>query len=72
MILTYKYLTNEKGESKHIKAEITTNHPASHGQPIIILENGEALDPVSWAALGYKVVSANETELTALHRMGLI
>jgi hypothetical protein len=73
MILTYKYLTDEKRKSQHIKAEMTTNHPASHhGQPVIVPEDGEPLDPLSWAALRYKVVSANEAEPTALHKMGLV
>jgi hypothetical protein len=73
MILTYAYLIDEKGESRRINAEITTNHPGSfHGQPIIVLEDGEPLDPASWITLGYKVVSADERELAALYKMGLI
>jgi len=73
VILTYTYFVDEKREGRHMKAEITTNHPGSyHGQPVIVLEDGEQLDPVSWITLGYKVVSADEAELAALYRMGLI
>ena len=73
MILTYTYLFDEKRESRRIKAEITTNHPgSSHGQPVVILEDGEPLDPVLWITLGYKVVSADEAELAALYKTGLI
>jgi hypothetical protein len=73
MILTYTYLFDEKKEGRRIRAEITTNHPGSHhGQPVIVLEDGEPLDPVSWIALGYRVVSADEAELAALYKMGLI
>jgi hypothetical protein len=73
MILTYTYLIDETTESRRIKAEITTNHPDSrHGQPVIVLDDGEPLDPVSWITLGYKVVSADQVELAALYKMGLI
>ena len=73
MILSNKYLTNENKEGNQINAEITANHPASsYGQPVIVLENGELLDPVSWSVLGYKVVSASPEELAALKKLGLL
>lgn len=73
MIITNKYLSDENTEGPTIKAEITVHHPASsYGQPVIVLENGELLDPVSWTVLGYKIVSAEPEELAALKRLGLL
>jgi len=71
MILNY----HDLGETKRhrIKASITTDHPASHyGQPVIVLEDGGALDLMSWVGLGYRVVRASKKETAALMKMGLL
>lgn len=70
MILSYHNLA---GEKRHrMKAKITTDHSASsYGQPVIVLEDGGALDLFSWTALGYHVVKASKKEKEALVKMGL-
>lgn len=71
MILSYHNLGEEKRH--RIKATITTDHPASsYGQPVIVLEDGGALDLMSWVALGYQVVRAGKKEMASLARMGLV
>lgn len=56
-----------------VRAKITTEHSASsYGQPVIVLEDGGALDLTSWVGLGYQVVKATEKERAALRKMGLI
>jgi hypothetical protein len=73
MILSYTDLFDEKRKSHRIKATVTTEHPASHyGQPVIVLEDGGALDLFSWVTLGYRVVKASKKETLALQKMGLI
>lgn len=70
MILSYHNL----GEVKRhrMKASVTTEHSASsYGQPVIVLEDGEALDLMSWVGLGYQVVKASKKEREALLKMGL-
>jgi hypothetical protein len=70
MILSYHNLGEEKRH--RIKAKITTEHSASsYGQPVIILEDGGALDLMSWVGLGYQVVLASKKEKTNLAKMGL-
>jgi hypothetical protein len=68
MILKYRDL----GEDRYhrIKAEITTEHSASHyGLPVIVLEDGNALDLFSWVALGYQIVRANKKECVQLKKI---
>jgi hypothetical protein len=73
MILSYQDIFEPKAKRTRIKAEITTDHPASsYGQPVIVLEDGGALDLVSWVAMGYQVVKATKTELQKLAEMELI
>ena len=70
MILSYHNL----GESKRhwIKARVTTEHSASsYGQPVIVLEDGGALDLMSWIGCGYRVVKASNKEREALLKIGL-
>ena len=70
MIVSYKNF----GESRRhrIKAKITTDHSASsYGQPVIVLEDGGALDLMSWVGLGYRVVRASKKEKVNLAKMGL-
>ena len=73
MILSYSNgLFGEKGRHR-IKAEITTEHSASsYDQPVIVLEDGGALDLMSWVGLDYKVVRASKKEKAELARMGLL
>lgn len=57
---------------KRIKARVTTNHSASsYGQPVIVLEDGEALDLMSWVGCNYQIVSATKKERQLLANMGL-
>ena len=72
MILSYKDIFEPKARTR-IKAEITTDHPtSSYGQPVIVLEDGGALDLMSWVALDYRVVRATVKERAGLEGMGLI
>lgn len=71
MILSYHNLGEEKRH--RIKAMVTTEHSASsYGQPVIVLEDGEALNLLSWVGLGYRVVRATKKEREGLMKMGLI
>jgi len=73
MILQYTDLFDEKKKIHRIKAKITTEHSASHyGQPVIVLDDGGALDLFSWVSLGYQVIKASKKEQQALRQMGLI
>jgi len=70
MILSYHDLGEEKRH--RMKAKITTEHSASsYGQPVIVLEDGGALDLFSWVSLGYQVIRASKKEREALVKMGL-
>ena len=67
MILEYTDLRNKKHK---VRAKITTDHSSSsYGQPVIVLEDGGALDILSWVALGYKVVMATDKEILALRSL---
>lgn len=71
MILSYHNLGEEKRH--RIKAKVTTeNSASSYGQPVIVLEDGGALDLMSWVGLGYQVVKATKKEMLELARMGLV
>lgn len=61
----------EDGERVTIDATITTEHPASHyGQPVILrADDGEMVDGVSWALLGYRVEAVTPDELALLRRI---
>lgn len=69
------YLINPFGDDSKrctVKATITTNHStSSYGQPVIVLEDGGAIDLMSWVGCGYKVVRASQKEKEQLTRMGL-
>ena len=63
------------GEKKQhrIKAKVTIEHSSSsYGQPVIVLEDGGALDLFSWMSLGYQVVRASKKELAWLTQIGLV
>ena len=73
MILSRAVPVYEKRESHHIHATISTEHPASHrGQPVIVLEDGSALDLASWTAFDYHVVNASKKEMSVLKSMGFV
>lgn len=73
MILSYKDIFNPDAKRTRIKAEITTEHPASsYGQPVIVLPDGGALDLMSWVAMNYQVEKATKKEREGLIKMGLI
>jgi hypothetical protein len=70
MILSYHNLGEEKRH--RMKAKVTTEHSASsYGQPVIVLEDGNAIDLFSWVSLGYQVVRASKKEREALVKIGL-
>lgn len=51
------------GKRKKIAATVTVEHPASHyGQPVILLADGNLLDPMSWELMGYRLISCTKAE----------
>jgi hypothetical protein len=73
MILSYSNKIFGEKKRHRIKAEITTAHSASsYGMPVIVLEDGGALDLMSWVGLNYRVVRATKKEMAELVRMGLL
>lgn len=73
MILSYSNKIFGKKKRHRVRAEVTTEHSfSSSGQPVIVLEDGGALDLVSWKILDYKVMKATKAERAALIQMGLI
>jgi hypothetical protein len=69
MLLTYH--NDETDERTAVTAEVTTEHPASHyGQAVLVLEDGGALDPLSWAACDYQVTEATPEELRSILDLG--
>ena len=65
-------LSYRKGDEDRqiISAEITTEHSASsYGQPVILLEDGGALDLMSWVALDYQVEEATDDEWDSLNKL---
>ena len=73
MRLSYKDLFDQEAGRTQVEAEITTQHPASsYGQPVIVLEDGGALDLMSWVCMDYHVESATPKEQGMLRQMGLI
>lgn len=66
MILQYTDIF-EGGKKHKIKAEITTDHSASHyGIPVIVLRDGGALDLQSWVLLSYQIIKASKKEQVLL------
>lgn len=73
MILSYSNKIFGEKKRHRIKAEITTEHSSSsYGQPVIVLEDGGALDLMSWVSLDYRVIRASKKEKSALAEMGLL
>ena len=51
------------GKKVKVKAIVTTEHPASsYGIPVIVLDDGNALDLQSWSILGFRVIKATKKE----------
>ena len=70
MILSYKDIFNDGKRRTRVRATITTDHSASHyGQPVIVLEDGEAIDLFSWVAMDYKVARASKGETALLRKI---
>jgi hypothetical protein len=73
MILSYKDIFDPDSKRERVKAEVTTEHSASHyGQPVIVLEDGGALDLMSWVAMDYRVETATKQEKLDLQKMDLL
>ncbi len=52
-------------------ASLTTDHSASsYGQPVLVLENGEALGPGDAALADYRLLEATADEVEALREAG--
>ena len=67
MTLSYRGLMSDK--RTRVKAKITTDHTASsHGLPVIVLPDGDALDYSSAALLDYQVERATQKELRLLEQ----
>jgi hypothetical protein len=70
MILSYCNDILGDGKRHRVKATVTTEHSASHyGQPVIVLEDGEALDFASWTLCQYQVVKSTKAERKQLARI---
>lgn len=69
-----EYIDVFEGDERHqVEAELTTEHSASsYGQPVIVLDDGGALDWVSWISLGYRLVDGTEEEKEFLRKEGFI
>ena len=72
MVLSYQDIFRQNAKRQRVKARITTNHSAgSYGQPVIVLEDGGALDLMSWVAMGCRVEKATVKEKAELQKTGL-
>ena len=71
MILSYTDLFGlGNRRRREIKATVTSDHPVSHyGIPVIVLNDGNALDLQSWVMLGYQVVKASSKEKLLLSKV---
>lgn len=69
-----EYIDIFEGDERHqVEAELTTEHSASsYGQPVIVLDDGGALDWVSWISLGYRLIDGTEEEKEFLRKEGFI
>lgn len=69
MILSYCDLLGD-GKRHRVKAKTTTEHSASsYNQPVIVLEDGNALDLASWAMLGYQIEQASDKERADVNKI---
>lgn len=62
--MTLSYQTDSGGRAT-VEAELTTAHPCSHyGQPVLVLEDGEPLDLLSWMLCDWRIEEATDKERT--------
>jgi hypothetical protein len=67
MLLSYTDIFSESRDRTTVKAEMTTEHPASsYGQPVLVLEDGGALDLSSWIFGDYRIEEATKEEEQAV------
>lgn len=70
MILSYSDEIFGDGKRHRVKAVVTTDHPASsYGQPVIVLEDGGALDLTSWVFCQWRIERATKRELAMMQRI---
>ena len=75
MVLSYQDLAFFGGNSKRtqVNATISTNHStSSYNQPVVVLDDGQAIDSLSWLFNNYHVEEATIEEKVTLRRMGLL
>lgn len=64
-----KYTNPLTNKIHTINAEITTDHPlSSYNQPVIVLDDGDAIDVQSWFLYDYQVETASEDEIPLLNK----
>lgn len=62
--------TLPNGEPTDCEIEITTDHSASsHGRPVLVNEDGDVIDPISWDY--HRIVYATAEEIAQLKELGL-
>jgi hypothetical protein len=49
-----------------VEAKLTMEHPSSSYEPVLVLDNGEALRPEDVLLADYRIVSATPSELKRL------
>jgi hypothetical protein len=73
MILSYFVEPFNPCSRRTVNAKISTKHAmSSGGQPVIVQEDGETVDFMTWAMCGYKVVEASPAEKEQLAQIGLL
>jgi hypothetical protein len=73
MILSYNNSLLGDGKRHRVHAIVTTDHSASHyGQPVVVLDDGDALDLSSWVLCNYHIEKANKKEMQSMAKLGLI
>ncbi|MGD9697594.1 hypothetical protein [Acinetobacter sp.] len=66
-------LEGHDSERMITEAEFTTMHPASsYGQPVLVLDDGNATDHLSWNMCDYCVLDATEEEFQLLVNQGFL
>jgi len=71
MKLSYLPLGSKK--FKTCKAKVTCEHSASsYNIPVVVLEDGDVIDKMTWILCRYKVIDATPEERKALQRAGFL
>lgn len=61
------------GKRQRIKCIVSFHHPTCrHALPAIVLPDGSAMRPVTWAGRYYQVEKATPGELAALRKLGFM